>query len=318
MPPDPTAPARSTRERAGALARRFGRHAREADAAPGDSGVDGALWGLAQVVRAVRLLVTDRALLRAALLPTALTFLGSAALAAFFARNAKGRFVEASLAAFVAISSMPPTILWRQWLKVGLEARRAVGATPGEEEHPGESYPRLLARELWKGVLQAAVVTAGIAPVIVAVEILPFVGHKVTVVLGALWAWYWVVLDALEIPTEVVPGKLGPGHVTWFERVLIGLGARSRWLFPARLAGRFLGWLARPWRHEAAFTELHPWPSLGFALAAVVFLATPVIGIFFRAVAITAATLLVTRLGLPPSSVAPEYPAADGRSTPGT
>jgi len=308
VPADRTARPGSPRARAGALVRRIGEHARSPGAAPDRTAQDGVLWGLAQVVRAVRLLAADRALLRAALVPTALTFLGSAALAAIVARDAKARYFQAAFASFVAVSSMPPTILWRQWQRVGLEARRALCASPGEEEHPGESFLRRVVRELWKAVLQAAAVSAGIAPVVVVVEILPFIGHGVTVVLGVLWAWYWVVLDALEIPTEVIPGKLGPGEDTWFERALAGLGRRSRWLFPARLAARFLGFLARPWRHEAAFTELHPWPSAGFALAAGAFLAIPVVGVFFRAVAITAATILVVRLDLPPSSVAPAYP----------
>jgi hypothetical protein len=104
-----------------------------------------------------------------------------------------------------------------------------------------------------------------------------------------------VVLDALEIPVELQPGRLGPGEPTWFERGLGALGARSRWLRFLRPAGRFVGWLSRPWRHQAAFTERQPWESAGFGLASVAVLAVPVLGVFFRAVAITAATALVVR-----------------------
>jgi len=284
-----------------ALARRLARYAAGERLYEGPP-AERILWGLAQTARAVRLVGGDRALLRAALLPTSLTFLGSAALAAVVARAEKGRFFEAAFAAFVAVSSMPPTLLWRQWVRVGLEARRAAGAPPGEEEHAGEPYHRVVARELWKAARQAAAVAVGIAPVALAVELVPFVGHGVTLALGALWTWYWVVLDALEIPTELVPGRLGEGEPTWFERALGAMGRRSRLLAPLRPAARFSGWLARPWRNEASFTERHRWESGGFALAAVAFLAVPVLGVFFRAVAITGATILVCELDPTPPS----------------
>jgi hypothetical protein len=247
------------------------------------------------VVRAASLLTTDRALRRSALLPTALTLAGSAALAALVAWRKEGRFLDLAFASFVALSSMPPTLLWPLWTRLGLEARRAAGAPPGEEERPGESYARLLVRESVKAVRQTIVVAAGLAPVFFLVEALPGVGHGITILLGALWAWYWVVLDALEIPVELQPGRLGPGEPPWFERGLRHLGARSRWLRPLGWVGRFAGSLARPWRHQAMFTERHPWESAGFGVGTVAFVAIPVLGVFFRAVAITAATSLVVR-----------------------
>jgi hypothetical protein len=139
------------------------------------------------------------------------------------------------------------------------------------------------------------VVAVGLAPVFLLVEALPGVGHGLTLALGAVWAWYWVVLDSLEIPVELQPGRLGPGEPTWFERALGDLGARSRWLRPFGLVGRFVGWLSRPWRHQASFTERHRWESAGFGVGTVAFLAIPVLGVFFRAVAITAATAMVVR-----------------------
>ena len=247
------------------------------------------------MARAAHLVASDRALLRSALLPTTLTLLGSAALATLVAWRREGRFIDLAFASFVALSSMPPTLLWPLWTRLGKEARRAVGASPGEEERPGERYWRLLLRESAKALRQAAAVGIGLAPVFFLVELLPGVGHRVTVTLGLAWAWYWVVLDALEIPVELQPGRLGAGYPPWFERGLVALAARSRWLRFLRPAGRFAGWLARPWRHQAAFTEHHPWESAGFGLASVAVLAVPVLGVFFRAVAITAATALVVR-----------------------
>jgi hypothetical protein len=208
---------------------------------------------------------------------------------------AKGNFFQVAFASFVAISSMPTTLLWPLWKRLGIEARRAVGGATGEEERPGASYWRTVAHESVKAVRQGAVVALPLAPVFVVVELLPGVGHGVTILLGAAWAWYWVVLDALEIPVELQPGRLGPGEPPWFERELRALGARSRWLRLVGRVGQFVGWLARPWRHQASFTERHLWESAGFALGTVTFLAIPLLGVFFRAVAITAATAMVVR-----------------------
>ena len=272
------------------LARRPG--APGAGAAPGVAPRDRFLRGLGHVARGARLVATDPALRRASLLPTALTLAGAAALAALLSAGERERFLERSLGLFVAVCSMPPTLLWPLWLRVGLEARRAAGGSPGEPERPGERYGRTLLREGVKGARQAALVAIGLLPVAGLVELVPGVGHAVTVALGAAWAWYWVVVDALEIPIELRPGKLGEGPPTWFERALGAAGARSRWLLPLALAGRLSGRLARPWRHQAEFTERHRWESAGLAAAAVAFLAIPVAGVFFRAVAVTAATLL--------------------------
>ncbi|HET8734230.1 MAG TPA: EI24 domain-containing protein [Anaeromyxobacteraceae bacterium] len=266
------------------------------------------------MARAAALVATDRALRRSALVPTGLTFVGCAALASVIAWRKEGSFPEVAFATFVAVSSMPSTFLWPMWKRLGMEARRALGASRGEEERPGEPYLRTLVRESAKAVRQAAAVGIGLAPVFFVVELRPGVGHGLTVALGAAWAGYWMVLDSLEIPVELQPGRLGPGEPTWFERGLLGLSTRSRWLRPAGAAGRFVGWLARPWRHPAAFTERDRWTSAGFGLAAAAFLAVPVIGVFFRAVAITAATSLVVRDEPPPTPGQPELAAAPERA----
>lgn len=266
------------------------------------------------MARAAALLATDRRLLRSALLPTALTFAGCAGLAAIVAWRGEGRWLDAAFAAFVAVSSMPPTFLWPLWTRLGKEARRALGAPPGEDERPGEPYVRLVVRETVKAFRQAIIVAAGLAPVFFLVELLPGVGHGLTVALGVAWAWYWVVIDALEIPVELVPGRLGPGEPTWFERAIGAAGAWSRWLAPVAWAGRLLGRLAHPWRHEAAFTERHRWEVAGLGAGTVAVLAVPVLGVFLRAVAITAATALVVREERGPARERPELAGSGERA----
>lgn len=270
-----------------------------AEAPPPGAVPDRARWGAAQVVAAALLVARDRRLRRAALLPTLLTLVACALLAGLGAhRREEEAGARGLFTAFVALSSMPPTLLHRLWTRVGLAAREALGAPPGELERPGEAWLALVLRESVKAVRQAAVVAAGLAPVFGVVEALPFVGHGVTVVAGLAWAFYWIVVDGLEIPMELLPGRLGEGPVPWFERVLVAAAARSRWLFLLGWTGRLCGWLARPWRQECAFTERHRAASLGFGAAAALFLAIPVVNVFFRAVVITGATALLVRCGV--------------------
>jgi hypothetical protein len=284
-------------------------YASEPTALPRPGRIDRLLWGLGISRHAVRLLAGDRRLLRSALLPTALTLLGATMVGVVAALRIRGvqlevgkgaspQGLQAFLITFVALASMPPTILQRQWLRVAHEARRALGLPLGEVPFPGEWYLSMLGREGLKTVRQGLVVSIGLLPVVAFIKLLPF-GDTEAMLVGALWAFYWVIVDAFELPIEVLPG---PRHATpdpWYTRGLEWLG-RLAW--PLRLFGWFgrrLASLTRPWGEEIRFSERHPWETTGFAAGVGVLLAIPVAGLFFRSVAITAATALVGRLGSP-------------------
>ncbi len=291
-----TVPAAPAARGPGSALRALAFYAANGEAPPRDGQADRTVWGAGQVLASVRLLFADRRLLSAAIPPTLLTVLGCGLLAALVSRaTGDASWFEASFATFLALASMPPTVLQPLWWKLGLQARLSLGAVPGELERPGERWLRALWREGWKALRQAAVVAVGLVPVYLLVAVLPLLGHWITVALGVLWAFYWIVVDAFEIPIELQPGKLGEGEAPWFERLLGAAGARSRWLFLLRWGGRLSGRLARPWRHECAFTERQPGVALGFGLAVAALLAVPVLNVFFRAVAITAATAVLVR-----------------------
>jgi hypothetical protein len=279
-----------------------GFYAAHPEARPRPARVDRALWGMGTALHAARLVWTDRALRRSALLPTALTFAGCAVLAGLATAgaepDAKQAFhtFNAFMVSFVALSSMPPTVLQRLWIRVANEARRATGLPPGEDPFPGESFPRLLWREGWKAARQALVVSIGLAPLLLVARALPF-GHYDAALLGGAWGLYWLVVDAFELPLEVVPGPRGASAEPWFGRLLVRFGAVSRWLRPARWFGRALSRLTRPWHLEIRFTERHAWETAGLGLVVSVLVTIPVAGLFFRAVAITAATALLGRSG---------------------
>jgi hypothetical protein len=275
-----------------------------------------ALWGLGVTLRSARLVLEDRALFRAALLPTALTVAGCAVLALLATLSADpedrhaGATFNAFLLSFVALASMPPTILQRLWLRLACQARRALGLPPGEDPFAGLSFARLVVAEGWKALRQAVVVSAGLLPLLLLVRLLPF-GRLEASVLAGLWAFYWVVVDAFELPIEVVPGPRRAAEAPWYGRLLGKVGALARPLRPAAAFGRLLDRVTTPWHLEVRFTERHPWETAGFGVAVGAVLAVPVVGLFFRAVAITAATALLGRLGEP--GQAPEAPfAADG------
>jgi hypothetical protein len=258
------------------------------------------LWGAGVALGAARLLARDRALQRAALLPTALTVAGCAVLAGLATAASRergaGTTFGAFLVSFVALASMPPTVLQRQWIRVANQARRALGQADGEEPFPGESFPRLLWREGWKAVRQTVAVAVSLAPFAAALHLLPFT-TATTAVAAVVWSFYWIVVDAFELPMEVVPGPRHGAGPPWFARLLLAAGGVSRWLRPLAWGGRLLVRLTRPWSEELRFTERHPWETLGFGLLVGAVLAVPVLGLCFRAVAITAAAALLGRLG---------------------
>lgn len=273
-------------------------------AMPRPARIDRATWGAGITLQAARLVLLDRALLRAALWPTAITVAGCAVFAGLAtagsdveARQAGATF-NAFMVTFVALASMPPTVLQRLWFRVANEARRALGQPPGEDPFPGESFPRLLWREGWKAARQAAVVSIGIAPLLGVARLLPFGRYDAALLAGA-WGFYWLVVDAFEIPMEVIPGPRHHAAPPWYGRFLVRLGEVSRLLRPARWFGRALSRLTVPWHGEVRFTERHAWETAGFGLVIGALLAVPILGLFFRAVAITAATALLGRLGEP-------------------
>jgi hypothetical protein len=285
-------------------------YARTPAARPRPGRLHRVLWGVGVTLEAARLVVADRALLRAALRPTLLTAAACLALAGLATvladpeERGAGTTFQAFLVSFVALASMPPTVLQRLWLRLANESRRALGMAPGDDPFAGVSFLTMVWRETVKAARQAAVVSLGLVPLLATVRLLPG-GRTEATVLGAGWAFYWVVIDAFELPMDVLPGPRHGGPETWFVRWHHRAGELSMLLRPARLAGRLLSRLSRPWREEIHFTERHGFESAGFGVAAGVVLALPVVGLFFRAVAIVAATALVGRLDGEPGAPEP-------------
>jgi len=290
-------PAAGARQALGAL--RY--YAGHPEAGPAPAPLDRVLWGAGHSLAAARLVLTDRALRRAAVLPTALTVAGCVLLAAGATliadpeqREAAGVF-HRFLIAFVALAALPPTILQRLWVRVALQARRALGLPEGEDPTAGLGLMRIWWREGLKALRQGAAAALSLLPFAIALQLLPFSGLTKAAA-AAAWAFYWLVVDAFEIPMDVVAGPRPGAGTPWFARLLLGAGGLHRSLRAVAPAGRGLARLVAPWNEELRFTERHPWESLGFGLVMGAVLAVPVLGLFFRAVGIAAATSLLGRL----------------------
>jgi hypothetical protein len=271
------------------------------DAPPRPEPLHRLLWGAGVSLSAARLVATDRGLRRAALLPTALTVAGCLVMAAVATsladpdqRETAGAF-QRFLVVFVALASMPPTILQRHWVRVANEARRALGYPQGEDPTAGHGLMGIWWHEGMKALRQAGATAASLVPFIVVLQFLPF-RRTTRAVAIALWGFYWLIVDAFEIPMEVVPGPRRGGSAPWFARLLIAAPSLHGTLRPVAPAGRGLAWLSAPWHEGLRFTERHPWETAGFGLVMGTLLAVPVVGLFFRAVGITAATALLGRL----------------------
>ena len=271
------------------------------DAPPRPEPLHRLLWGAGVSLSAARLVATDRGLRRAALLPTALTVAGClvmAAVATALGDPAKGEVAgtfQRFLVVFVALASMPPTILQRLWVRVANEGRRALGLPPGEDPTAGHGLMGIWWHEGLKALRQVGATAASLVPFLVVLHVLPFRRTTRAIAL-ALWGFYWLIVDAFELPMEVVPGPRQGGPAPWFARLLTAAPAFHRTLRAVEPAGRGLARLSAPWHEELRFTERHPWETLGFGLVMGTLLAVPVVGLFFRAVGITAATALLGRL----------------------
>lgn len=250
--------------------------------------------GVRAVLEALRRLSSDRELRKAALVPTLWTLIGATLMAMVIVEHGKETSeLKAWAIAFAAATSLPPTILFPLWVRFGLRARVSIGASNGNADVLKHGYVRNVVGEWMKAIRQLVVVSAGLAPLFFLMQsILPGT-EWVYLALSTTWAFYWVILDALELPIELSPRRQGEGEPTWFERSLLSLGAKSIFLRPFAWLGKWAGRLSKPWRHAVTFTEQHPYKTAGFALAAGTVLLVPVLGVFFRAVAISAGTDLI-------------------------
>jgi len=233
-------------------------------------------WGMAQPVVALRLLLKNRDLLKAALIPPFWLAVACAAIAFARADTPLG-FIKRFYLTFAALAPLPTLVFARHYARFAADVRMRLGF--------GDCKPRIEPlRTSIRRVIHGFIMLS-IAPVILLLPltILPGPVKVVSAALTALWALHWIVVDALDNAQVIIPGEPPPrAAAPWFVRMTGGI----------RSVSRFLDRYSKFWREEVEIIERHRFIALGFGLATAALLATPVLNLFFRPITIAAAVHL--------------------------
>jgi hypothetical protein len=260
---------------------------------------DRAVYGLMQPLLGARMLFTDGALRKSALVPAGL-------LAAFCACIALvdpvswsvGGVVRRFYQTFAVLAPLPSVLLSRHYARLAALARRTFGF--GVAEPCVESTRRALSRMIKQTIL----VAIGVIPLTLALHFVPLLGPIVIRVVVAVWALHWIVVDAFDSARVLQPGQTikdvdalaDQAPRPWFVR-LLAEGAPLPVI--GRVLVRFARWcdrLARPWREEIALVEQQPSLMIGFALSTAALLATPVLNLLFRPIVLIGAAHVLGRV----------------------
>ena len=265
-------------------------------------------FGLWQPLVAARVLFTDGRLLWAALVPALFLAAFCAAVAMVF--HSADPFIEqlgAFYATFTVLAPVPSVVLAPHYARLAVLARRKLGFSDAQ---PCIEPLRTMLRRAGKQMLVMAVT---IAPLTGLLSLVPGVGWLLAKIAAALWALHWIVVDAFDSARFLRPGQTPadlaahaehirpPWYVRWLHVAAARLPIGKRLL--AAFA-RFCDKHSKPWREEIALIEDHPPLLAGFGLTTALLLATPVLNLLFRPIAIVGATRVMGRL----ETVEPESP----------
>ena len=286
-----------------------------APTAPPDAHADRAVYGLMQPILGARMLFTDRALLKAALVPAALL----AAFCAFIAlidplHWSVGGVLRRFYQTFAVLAPLPSLFLASRYARLAAVARERFGFGPVQPciEPLGRALSRL--------VKQTVLVAIGVIPLTFALHFLPLVGPLLIKLVVAVWALHWIVVDAFDSARVLQPGQTlaeldalaDHAPRPWFVRLL----AEGEPLpVVGRILMRFARWcdkLARPWREEIALVEEHPSLMIGFALSTAALVATPVLNLLFRPIVLIGAAHVLGRIESQQSAAALASPPSSG------
>jgi len=254
------------------------------------------MYGLVQPVVGARLLVRDREVLVAALVPALFLAAFCAAVAIL---DGRGHALRTFYTTFAVLAPLPSVLFAHHYARLAVLGRRKLGFGPAEPCL--ESLRRMLGRAIKQSIL----IALALAPVLGLVRIVPILGNPVAQVASAAWALHWIVVDAFDSARFLRPGQTlaeldahaehlqSPWYVrglrTAAEATPIGKGILNRF---ARLCDR----LSMPWREEIALVEEHPSLMLGFALSTAALLAIPVLNLLFRPIVLIGAAHVLGQL----------------------
>ncbi len=290
---------------------------------PTDAHAASLVWGLAQPLLGMRVLLRHRDLLARTLVPVVAFLL---ICAVFIERSGAGvlGWVQGYYLVVIAAAPISPVLFHRLYSRLAARARPRLGV----REHA--PYLRSFRQALLESILQLLVVGLGVAPIVGIIQQLPVLGTMWAAVIGYAWAMHWIVVEALDsartLPPGVEPATLEARHrlldppwyaapTTWRLRSPFAI-----LLLPIRWWAAMTARMSRRWRGEVLVIETRPWIAGGFALGTAVLLAIPILNLLFRPAVIVAATHVLGRLEdeLPePEPVSPTEPfGSDGPTKP--
>ena len=269
--------------------------------APPVEQTDQALYGFAQPILGIRVLLTDPELLKEALYPAGLLGAACALYASFGGDGGHwaswfSRFYKA----FAAMAPLPSFFFANHYARLAAMIRWRLGF--------GACGPREMPWGMLAGrmIRQALIVAIGIAPVVALAHAIPGLGNVLSGIALGIWSLHWVVADAFDDAQVCLPGESvkesvlrdrnapQPWFVRWTNQAaskLPGiLGAPLRWF--AKLCDK----LALDSRGEIATMESNRPIALGFSLSTAALLATPVLNLLFRPIIIAGSTHLLGQL----------------------
>jgi hypothetical protein len=266
---------------------------------PAEGPVARALWGFAQPLLGLRLVVRDSDLRTASVVPVLGLLLICVGAALLAEEGTAWERVGVAYATLLALAPIPSVLFGRHYARLAARVHTTLGLGPADP------YYKPISRYLWESVLQVLAIGMGVAPVVAIVESLPLMGRAWGLVLGGLWALHWVVVEALDSarvlsPSETVESVEAAAHdlpEPWFVRIY-------RWPAsvpgiirgPVGLFGDMVDRIAREWRAEIQITERDTAVCLGFGASAAILLGIPGLNLLFRPAVVVGGTHLRGRL----------------------
>lgn len=275
------------------------------------------VYGFAQPLLGLRILLSDSELLREALVPAA--WLGAfCAVVATLSHDGVGwwGWVKSFYKTFALLAPVPSIIFAKHYARFAALARWRLGF--------GACGPREFS--IWvslkRAIQQTIVIAIGVLPFAVIWKVVPLLGLVISNAVIVAWGVHWVVVDAYDDARVLLPGETlrsaeaadRQAPPPWFIRVLLHaadrlpvIGRPLRWF--ARLCDR----LALPWRGEFALMEAHPSIALGFAASTATLLAIPGLNLLFRPIILVASSHLLGYFEPAEAVQHPQLPAPPAR-----
>src|SRR5256884_2019862 len=269
--------------------------------APPAGSTEQALYGFAQPILGLRVLLSDPALLKEAVYPAGL-LAAACALYASLGTEAPGwaGWFKTFYKAFAALAPLPSFFFANHYARLAAMIRWRMGfGACGPREMPW----RLLAGRM---IRQALIVAVGVAPLLIVARLVPAIGDFVSAAVLGIWSLHWVVADSFDDAQVCLPGESLKESLQrdrdapepWFVRILKRGAARLpgilRW--PIRLFARLCDKLALDSRGEIALMESNRAVSVGFSLSTAALLATPVLNLLFRPIIIAGSSHLLAQI----------------------